>query len=716
MFGVVGLAWIQGKRKEAIFFGIFLLLLFLLFYSHTKKENLIMKNTYSNYQEYDEVRLVGVIAEKNQKDFGLEVRLKQVRDKKGRKLHDVLLYDVSDPCELGETIEVSGTVSYFPVATNEGQFDVRRYRHSLNIDISLTECKVLGRNYEKSFLHTFLETKKEMGCRKLCKYFKEDSAGVLEAMIFGEKSDLQSSVRENYQMAGISHILAISGLHVSIIGMSVFQFLKRRGLPYWLSGLLAGMGLILYSLLVGAGVSTMRALFMFLLTMLAMILGRGSDPMNSLGIVVCVLLWKNPYYLYNQSFLLSVSSIVGITGIGPLLRWKKREDASKFENWICTSLGLWFGTLPVNAYYFYQLSMYGPLVNLVVLALLPVLVYACIFGLLFCPLLFYPCEWILWFFEKICLAVGKLPLANFVIGKPSFLRVVIYLLVLYLAMKYCDYNRYKKKKLVWVIILLVVWFCPMPRREEICFLDVGQGDGIYIETKDGYHLFVDGGSSNKSKIGENILVPFLKAKGVRRIDYWFISHCDLDHISGISVAMEEGRVKCIVFDENVCKNEGYENLIQTAKNTKTKIAFLSDRDGFGTKSWRIQNLSCKASNNEINDASFVLLYETRRTKALFAGDISSKKEEEIINQYASIIKNLTLLKANHHGSNGSNSKAFLEVTKPKVIVISCAKKNSYHHPGKEAVRRMEEVSAEIFYTMNSGQITIKGYNQIYENN
>ena len=261
--------------------------------------------------------------------------------------------------------------------------------------------------------------------------------------------------------------------------------------------------------------------------------------------------------------------------------------------------------------------------------------------------------------------------------------------------------------------LLLVF--PKEKPFEITFLDVGQGDGIYLSAGDGVAFFIDGGSSDVNEVGEYRILPFLKSKGVARIDYWFVTHCDTDHVSGLIDALEEGyEIGYIVLARHVPKDAAYEKLMQTAKYAGVPVVYMEVGDSVSTKQ---MTFLCMGPSEDMevakdrNDCSMILKMEwksvlgDKRYTAFFAGDISTEVEKTLIVKEKP--GDVDLYKAIHHGSNYSNSEEILDALRPETIVISCAKKNRYGHPGKDAVVRMEETDANLYYTMDVGQVTIE---------
>ena len=397
--------------------------------------------------------------------------------------------------------------------------------------------------------------------------------------------------------------------------------------------------------------------------------------------------------------------------------------------WI--SLAITLSTLPVTALSYYEIPLYSPLVNLVALPILtPTFCLAVLGGILGCflPLGFVaiclkPCEWVVGLYEWICQLVAKLPFSNVICGKPELWQVILYYLLLLGGVRMLRYMQSSNRKKILCVggIVLVCGLCifwPKEKLFEISFLDVGQGDAIYICSEDGTTYFVDGGSTSVNAVGKNRILPFLKSKGVKSIDYWFVSHADTDHVSGLYEVLDSGYfVKNLVIAKGCRIYESYLGIVKAAKTSETKILTMKVGDYVCSKNIQIECLGPPEEDGipvfeDENENSLVLLLKHKKERpkaqkkdvvdfrALFAGDISIETENTLHGNLCDV----DLVKANHHGSNASNGELWLEVLRPEYVVISCAKDNLYGHPGSKALERIKACKARIFYTMENGQI------------
>ena len=621
--------------------------------------------------------------------------------------NDIVVYTSEDQFQIGRIHKVNGKINMFSEARNEGNFDAFLYYQSLKIDFAVDAEEVYPLGEESQSLREKLFLFKERISKVYKASLNESAAGFYQAMVLGDKDNLEKRLKDLFLIGGISHILAISGLHVSIVGKGLYRVLRKQGVGFGAAGVSAGTLLIAYCVMAGSSVSTVRAVGMMFLFFIGNWLGRSYDMLNSLGALVLYLLWDNPFLVENSGFWFSVLAILGVGVVGKELSSKKGMGLG---------IGITLATLPITACSYYEIPIYSTLVNMIVLPLLsPVFLVAILGGLAgafgvstkLISIFLTPCEWLLRFYETICQVVAKLPGATVICGKLTIWQIVIYYVVLFGGVSMLQNFREKKKMQAMILLLCMsIIFFPKAKPFEITFLDVGQGDGIYISDGDGTSIFIDGGSSNVEVVGEYRILSFLKSKGVRKIDYWFVSHLDTDHISGLYEVISDGyEIGHIVVNELCSYSEKYYILRDLAEQKEIELLWMKTGDKVKTEKMEI---TCVGERNRLpredeNENSLVLQVKTDDFVALFAGDISEEMEKVLCE--SGILEEVDLFKANHHGSNYSNGEQLLETISPEYIVISCSKTNLYGHPGKNAVERMKACGAKVFYTMEDGQIS-----------
>lgn len=667
----------------------------------------------------------------------------------------VILYCDEEEAKLGDYVRADGNVKLFSSATNEGEFDRKAFYSSQGIDFGLKTGKIKAKLPEYAWFYHGLQRLRDNMSEALIDVTDEKTAGVLSSMLLGDKAFLDEDIKDLYQVTGISHILAISGLHISIVGVAFYRLLRRKGAGFLASFLFVTPLILSYAVMTGNAVSTKRAVGMFILTMLAAVFGRTGDMLNSLGFMVMVILWDNPFTIGYTGFIFSVVAILGIGIVVPFMisdvREKDKSRWLKLSDKFWSSVAIQLPMLPFVAMNYYEIPLYAVFVNLLVIPLLPVIFISgllasavgCIAAL---PgkILVFPAFLVLRLYELLCRFVITLPGAAIITGIlplwklfAFYAGLLLFIIRIRAAKRKIDDKKYDKKhgymvklrirRVVCTVFLLFILVIKPSRTKELDVLDVGQGDGIFYRFESGCEIFIDGGSTDKKQVGENVILPFLKYNGISHISYWFVSHADNDHISGLKEVLESGyQIEHIVVAKTAKKDEATADIIEKAQTLGVDVIFLSAGD--------VIEIAPVSNNSQAdNQESIVCLYpgnadfaEDRNDMCLsfkltdgdfsgiFAGDIPSQIEQRLVSEYGDGLE-ADFYKADHHGSKYSSSTQWLEAIKPKWTAVSCAEQNRYGHPSDEAVNRIEAAGSRIFYTMKSGQIKYKE-SAIYENN
>lgn len=672
-----------------------------------------------------------------------------VREQKGTHLYHfsmqepvscngILAYSDSDLVSIGEIVILNGTAELWKTAVNEGNFDAQAFYLARKTDFALKNLTLLEKHGRKSFWREGLFALKLRLKEVYAAAMEPLACGVMTAMVTGDRTLLDEETKRLYQTAGLSHVMAISGLHISIIGMTLYRFLRKRGCTFGTAGIIAGICLYGYGTMAGMGTSIQRSAGMFGLFLLAQAAGKSYDSLNALGLMGLILLWRNPYLLWDAGFQFSFAAIVGVVWLGGCISFADASHRKQKET-LFVSAAVQLATLPFVTWYYYEIPLYALPVNLLVLPLMGVILSCGVAGGALGLVWLRGGAFLLCFSEKLlalvrwmCACVAALPQSMVIVGRPKLWQVVCY----YAGLVGAAYFLYAQKSsgraparqvcrlfCVSVALLFVLLFRP-PKTFELSFLDVGQGDGIYLHSESGCDMFVDGGSTSEKQVGTYRMLPFLKYKGVKSIDVWFVSHTDEDHISGLRELLEAGyAIDTLVFAETILRDEAYEVLAKLAEKNGTELLYVKAGDTLYLGDARLSVLFPAGTDDESlalaedkNANSLVFSYEENGFCGLFTGDTGADQERAILKareQLAAAGKTengrigIDVYKAAHHGSRYSNSSELLERISPRISVISCAENNRYGHPHTEAVARMKESGSEVFCTMDAGQITIK---------
>ena len=727
------LRWKKRGSVQGIVYAVTFSVIFVLGICHMQNAIKSHQAVGSLLEDGEKAAVWGTVSKKEEGAKSTKIYLKHCYlrvEEKQLPCRQILVYLNTD-VSVGNIIYVNGTVKTLEPARNEGNFDEKNFYESQGTDFKFYGENVQFISRDTDRFAEFLYQKKREVIQLYQKTMGAETAGVLSTMVLGDRQLLEPEIKSLYQKTGISHILAISGLHVSIIGMGFYKMLQKQRVPLLLRSTLSAVAILVFAVLSGAGVSTKRAVLMFLLLLFGGVIGRSYDSLTGLALAAIFLLWENPFVYAYTGFILSFLAVLGVDASVILL--KSMDIQKGIREQICVSGCIQAFTIPVIAYCYFELPIYVIFINLLILPTTGVVLFLGIFGgllgLLYPVLGFLPLQGakgMLMLYQSLCRLFLKLPGAVWTTGKPRLQRLIFYYVVLAAILTWLWYGKKPQRKLktelnnrlenhrlkrialtLFYLELLTFSMQKEGKRFQIQVLDVGQGDGIYIESDAGTEIFVDGGSVDVSEVGKYRIQPFLKSHGVKEVDYWFVSHCDADHCNGLMELLEaDVPIKHLVFSKYVLRDEAQEELVALAKRKGCQVLYLEEGECFRDASVRIQAMypSEKSVEGERNADSLVLLLEHEAFRGLLTGDIGQEQEKKFIEAYGNM--KIDWYKAAHHGSKTSNSKEFLEVLQPKLATISCGRNNSYGHPGKEAVEHMQDVGAEIFQTTECGQISI----------
>lgn len=669
----------------------------------------------------------GEVRQIKQNNYGYEVLLSSCDG-------DILMYmDYIDNISHGRRISVSGEIIPMNEADNPGNFDEREYLYSEGIILKLDvgEYTVHGSDNDYNQIEEALYSIKNKFSTILSRICSDDEKGLISAIVLGEKEGIDSEIKELYSMNNIAHILSISGLHISTIGIGIYRLLRRR-LRYGSSAAVSGSVMILFLMLTGTSVSAMRAVIMFILRIVADVLGRRYDMISSVSFAAALLMMENPYYLTNSSFRLSFGAMAAVSITAPVFQ-KFFDAKNKIANVLIYNMSITFTMLPINSMLFYRISTYAPLLNLVVVPLMSIVLVMSAAGMtvsFFVPqageFVIGSAVYILRFYTELCNVFMKLPHASVVTGNMGIIRNVMYYLCLVCILIYmlAIGKKESKSSLMRRMIVPCMLVCAMTFLVYgnktggffMCFLDVGQGESTYIHSSSGNDYLIDGGSTDEKNIGEYKIESFLEYYDVDSLEYVFISHFDTDHVSGMLEILERGRIKVknIVFSNSAQnnENENYNKIMNLANENHINIINFTRGNILEDGELEFMCLSPDKESDygDINDNSMVLYMSYQSLSAFFTGDISRNVEKDIIRYISDgsveIDTLFSVYKAAHHGSGNSNSREILSVIKPDIAIISCGEDNSYGHPHKDALERMEGICEKIYITYKTGAVVI----------
>lgn len=707
----------------------------------------------------------------------------------------------------GQICSVKGHFLELSPATNEGEFSLPSYYKGEGIS-GVFQAKTIGlvRGESSPFAKELFTLKQSLGNR-IDALFPEETAGFLKSLFLGERSGITLSEKSLYQSAGISHILAISGLHLSLLGGFFYRLLRKTKLSSLLSSLITSFFLFSYFLFTGSSHSAFRALFMLFLRFAAIQLGKGKDLLSQLSFALLFLLWLNPLSLYSIGMQCSFFTLFVFFLLeerpGKAVRKKKEKALSK----ICKKLALGFSkhpslllkfpaylsklipcllsTLPhrlQGSFLFYlallplfsltqfSFPLYAPLLNLLLLPLLPFffLLGAVSIFLSYLPeqdflllrLFSFSSRFLLnLLFQIFHLFMEKslaLPFSQILLGKMQALSVMFYFLFLYLLFFFPKAKSLSLLLSLGFLLSLPLYLPKPPKELEIAALDVGQGDGFVLR-KGNLVFTIDNGSTSKNLFPEQIFFPYCKAKRIQHIDYALLTHCDRDHISGIQALLEKNPsidLSHLILPASSLQDHRYDLLKRLAYNHGADISYWQKGDELvfseqgiclptkvnamaenstmaenhattkkewsGTKGHQLY-IRCFYPNDsshieEANAHSIGCLLTYGHFRMLFTGDMPKEAEEALLEncREAEVSPVVDVLKLAHHGSKTSSCPSFLSETQAKFALFSYGKKNRYGHPHKNTVENCQKYRLFPLETAKLGEILIKTNGEQFE--
>ncbi len=634
--------------------------------------------------------------------------------------------------EIGEKIEVMGKVSLFPEARNPGEFDLRSYYHLRGVTFRLFDCRIIRRSGHGKIVPELLQRLKEWMGSSLDRHLTEDEAGVIKAMILGDRASLSDEVRGLYQRNGIAHVLSISGLHISMLGYGLYRVLKKLRAGTGISSVVSIVFISAYAQMTGGSTSVLRALFMFIICIGADIFGRTYDMLSALSVSLLILLLSNPLMVFDAGFMLSFTAVLGIALLNPwVMRFLPKIKGRKGEilSTISVSLSIQLFTLPVVLYFFYQIPLFSIPLNLVLIPFMGVLIVSAILLAVLGNLLWFPgfplaftCRAILLIYEKGCRLCDTIPGGTLILGRPSAVQIFFYYAVLlFLVSGSAEKLLRRIKRASWrkavelsiIIPMLVVLSFRPSDGLMITMLDIGQGDSILIKSPAGTTYLIDCGSTTEKDIARYRVIPAMRSMGLRDIDYCIMTHPDLDHISGFTEMFEmdpSERLPVHFFVMPVMSKpeKAYTELEKSAEKAGAKVLKISRGQVFKDGDTEISCLHPGKgfTADDVNEYSTVLELKYKGFKALFTGDIQGEGEKELT-RILEKEGRIDLLKVAHHGSKNSTPSELLLDIKPRIALISAGKDNSYGHPHKETLERLRDIDADIYTTIDCGAVTLK---------
>ena len=626
------------------------------------------------------------------------------------KRYQIRLY-INEKKQIAPGDEITGTFR-FRITTPDGQQEATYHQGKgiflLGYQTDTVELSQTVKQ-ELRYLPALLREKIEE-ILQIC--FPEDVFPFIKALLLGDSYDLSYEIDTAFKISGIRHIIAVSGLHVSILYglISVLTGRKR-----FLTALLGLPVLLLFAAVAGFTPSVTRACIMVGLMILAMVFQREYDSPTALSFACLVMLIANPLVITSVSFQLSVGCVAGILMFhAPIHSWLKaffpkrkgKGVRTGLQNWFTTSVSVTLSamsiTTPLSAYYFGTVSLIGVVTNLLTLWVVNFIfngiIVVCLMSLIsgsmavfLAGILAWPVRYVL-FVSK---TLAALPLAA-VYTRSAY--IVAWLVFCYILLGAFLLSKRKRPGLLGCcaaiglcLALLAGWVEPLLDDTRVTVLDVGQGQSILLQSEGRTYLVDCGGDSDETTA--DIVAETLLSQGISRLDGVILTHTDRDHAGALENLLTRMETDLLILPPQT-----------EAPETDGKTVYASETVEltFGNAKLTIFGPIYSGSSNE---NSLCILFETEKCAILITGDRSDFGERMLLREAA--LPDIDLLIAGHHGSKNSTSEELLQAVRPEVVIISVGKDNPYGHPAEELLERLEAFGCAVFRTDENGTITFR---------
>lgn len=676
----------------------------------------ILENKYSKISDMPIKEMVTIISDIQEKEYKKVCTAKIVRNNKKILINIKMSQDIPS-IKYGDSLYIEGEFKQPEEARNYKGYNYKQYLKTKKIigTVELEKAKIL-KSSNGSFIHNIQKYIKDTINGTLT----DEEGNLLLAILLGDKDKLSEDIQERFKTSNLSHMLAVSGAHVSYIILGLTYVLQNSIIGKKNEKIVCIIFLLFFMAITNFTPSVTRACIMAVLTLFSGIIYRKSDVYTNISVAALITLIFNPYNLLDLGFQLSYGGTIGI--IIFIKRIQEKKSNSKVINYIkqmaLVSIYANIIIIPIMMYHFNTVSFTFIISNIMASPILGIIV---ITGFLFiiASITVKPLTRLIAIFIKPILSIlikisqicSKLPFSNILVVTPYMFNVISYYAIILYCIKSKKNNKCKIIICLLIVLILINFIIYIfPQKLRIFFIDVGQGDSTLIITPDKKTVLIDGGGSDSFDVGEKVLLPYLLDRRILKIDYVLISHFDTDHCGGILTIMEKVKVKNIIISEQAEHSENYERfkklmihkkirLIEVKKGDKIKIGRYSEfKILFPT--------SRLLSENPLNNNSIVAQFNYNNFKMLFTGDIEKLAEQQILKAEKAEIR-ADILKVAHHGSKTSSIPEFIKAVKPKIALIGVGKNNTFGHPNQQTIKNLENIKCRIYRTDLQGEIIIK---------
>lgn len=646
--------------------------------------------------------------------------------------------------EIGYKIIFNGEIQEVEIQRNTGEFNYKEYLKSKNIFgiMKLKDGKVINKNLVSTY------RVKNYLIKSAYNRLNKEEADFCLALAIGYKTNLSEEIKESFNKSNLSHMLAISGIHISYLMLLINFIIKPIKSKY--KSIIIIFFLIFFMNLTGSAPSVERACLTLILNLIAPFVYRKSDTVNSLVFSAGIILFQNPFAIKDLGFVFSYTGTIGIMFLYPIIKEKieiflinkkitllfssiKNNILSIILNkilyyckeTIMVTISANILLLPLIIYNFNSISTLFIFSNVIVS---PIIIICVILSFILIIINLFPIKIGIFISKIYSILIKQITLLSEFFSSIKFFNILICtpnmhcMLIIYFSIfiwLYLQKNETSKiilkqkirrylnlKNIICITLVIVLIFTFLKIKEndlKIYFIDVGQGDCTLIVTPHNKKILIDGGGveSDDYDVGKSVLEPYLLDRGIKILDYIMVSHFDSDHVKGLLYIMQNLKIKNAIISKQPESSKNFEEFQKITKEKKINVIEVNK----GNKIYIENNvyfdiLWPESSNfikeNILNNNSIVCKMNYNNFSILFTGDIEEIAEKEILKLYKNdlSILNSTILKVAHHGSKSSSIEEFVQVVLPKVALIGVGKNNRYGHPNEDVINKIKNIRSK----------------------